>query len=278
MEHSTSRPGQSSPSVSPAPASPNPASPPDHSVPANPGQTGRTSLLAAAGRTGWASARENARPGLVLWLVALAIVAGYWLLPPVTAALEALGRTKQAGGFLYSALATALFGGLIPFLWRLWLQRRPGTRPESAAQARQLPAAWQTGLFLMLFWAYKGVEVDALYRLQDLLFGTGNTPGTIIPKVLVDQFVYNPLWAGWTQVVAYWFLEQRFRPAALADRALWSTMGQRVLNILISTWGVWIPMVSIIYAMPSTLQIPLFNIALCFWSIMLGSLTRGTRA
>ena len=55
-------------------------------------------------------------------------------------------------------------------------------------------------------------------------------------------------------------------------------MGWRVVTVLISTWAVWIPMVSIIYAVPSNLQIPLFNIVLCFWSLMLGSLTKEKKA
>lgn len=232
----------------------------------NESASGRNALRAAA-RAGLASARENALPGIILWIVAAAIVAGYFLYPPVTAALERLGRIKAAGGFLYSAIATGIFGGLIPFAWRLFVNRGSPRDPDAAP-------AWQAGLFLCLFWTWKGVEIDLFYRAQALVFGSGATPGTIIPKVLVDQFVYNPLWAGWTQVLAYWWVEQRFRASALTDRALWGTMGSRVVTILISTWGVWIPMVSIIYAMPGNLQIPLFNIALCFWSLMLASLTK----
>jgi hypothetical protein len=223
--------------------------------------------FSAAARAGLVSARENALPGFILWLVAAAIVAGFYFLPPVTAALERLGRLKVAGGFLYSIIATGLFGGFIPFVW----QRL--RKPDSYARP-----AWKSGLFLTLFWSWKGFEVDLFYRLQAMLFGSGATAATIIPKVLVDQFVYNPLWAGWTQVLAYWWLAQRFRPAALVDKALWSTMGWRVVTVLISTWAVWIPMVSIIYAVPSNLQIPLFNIVLCFWSLMLGSLTKEKKA
>jgi len=243
----------------------------------------QTGTIRAAAKAGLAAARANALPGLFLWALAAAIVAGFYLLPPVTAALEALGRVKAAGGFLYSAIATSLFGGLIPFLWITFANRKRNPVPhgsatpassDAAESAETTAPAWQRGLFLSLFWAWKGVEVDLLYRGQDLLFGTGATADKIIPKVVVDQFVYNPLWAGWTQVLAYWWLANRFRPAALVDRALWGSMGQRVITVLISTWGVWIPMVSIIYAMPANLQIPLFNIALCFWSLMLAALTK----
>jgi len=235
--------------------------------------------IRGAALAGLASARENAVPGLILWLVASAIVAGFYLVPPVTGALEGLGRVKAAGGFAYSAISTGIFGGLIPFLWRLYVNRGKASGAAGAKGARDGTAsAWQACLFLFLFWSWKGIEIDLFYRAQALVFGVGATPDKIIPKVIVDQFVYNPLWAGWTQVVAYWWLENTFRPSALTDRALWGTMGTRVITVLISTWGVWIPMVSIIYAMPSNLQIPLFNIALCFWSLMLASLTKEKKA
>jgi hypothetical protein len=237
--------------------------------------------LASAFRAGLASARENALPGLFLWVFASAIVAAYFFLEPLTAALDALGRLKARGGFLYSALSTALFGGLIPFLWRLGSHARASSRARVAGTALPIPLwtvpAWQAALFLGLFWAWKGIEVDLLYRAQALVFGNGARFSVIAPKVIVDQFVYNPLWAAWTQVVAYWWLEKGFKPAPGEGRTLLRQMGSRSVTILISTWGIWIPMVSIIYAMPASLQIPLFNIVLCFWGLMLASLSREKR-
>ena len=232
--------------------------------------------IRAAIRAGLSSARENAIPGLILWIVAMAIVAGYYFFAPVNAALDALGHLKSSGGFLYSAISTGIFGGLIPFLWKRAIAARTRKRTGGDIprdQAGSMPV-WKPCLFLGLFWAYKGIEVDFFYKCQAFFFGTGASPSVIVPKVLVDQFLYNPLWAGWTQVLAYWWMENRFRPSALVDRALWGTMGPRVLTILISTWGTWIVMDSVVYAMPANLQIPLFNIALCFWSLMLTSLTK----
>lgn len=219
--------------------------------------------FSAAARTGIASARENAIPGLILWLFASAIVAGFYFLPPVTSALESLGKLKTAGGFLYSAIATSIFGGVIPFLWRRFRYRGDGFENSLAA-----------GIFMSLFWAWKGVEIDLLYSAQALVFGSGSSASVLIPKVLVDQFLYNPLWAAGMQIIAYWMVEQRLRPSALVDRRLWGSMFWRIVTVMISTWAVWIPMVCIIYSMPANLQVPLFNIALCFWSLMLASLTK----
>ncbi len=226
-----------------------------------------TNRIATAARAGISSARENAVPGIILWAFAVAIIAGFYFVPPITELLARLGELKSRSGYAYSAVATAIFGGTIPFAWRLFRSRSAGTRPWNVP-------SWQAGLFLTLFWCWKGVEIDFLYRMQAVVFGDGASFDVLAPKVLVDQFVYNPLWAGWTQILAYWWLERRFAPQALVDRALWGSMGPRLITILISTWGVWIPMVTIIYAMPGNLQVPLFNIALCFWGLMLASLTK----
>lgn len=233
----------------------------------------QSSALSRALRLGLSSAKENALPGFILWIVASAIIAGYYHVPAITRILLILGEIKAASGYMYAAVATALFGGTIPFLWKLATQYRKRTSGAEGHNPWNV-APWKAGVFLTIFWCWKGIEIDFFYRLQSVFFGYGATPGTIIPKVLVDQFVYNPLWAGWTQILAYWWLDQAFRKKALADPVLWKSIGSRLVTILMSTWGVWIPMVTIIYSMPPNLQVPLFNIALCFWGLMLASLTK----
>jgi len=214
------------------------------------------------------SAKQNALPGLFLWCLALGIVLLWLFVPEVKKVLEALGRIKESSGLLYSALATALFGGFIPFLWTTFAFKGPQSAQRSAGDLLKRAA------FFLLFWAWKGIEVDLFYQLQALLFGTEAKASVIIPKVVMDQFVYNPLWAGPSQIVAYYFLDNQFSFKALKDRSLWRSMPQRMLSVLLSTWAIWIPMVSIIYSMPANLQIPLFNLVLCFWSLLLASLTR----
>jgi hypothetical protein len=38
-----------------------------------------------------------------------------------------------------------------------------------------------------------------------------------------------------------------------------------VVPTLFANWGVWIPVVSILYSLPLPLQIPLFGLALSLW-------------
>lgn len=86
-------------------------------------------------RAGIAEAlRRNAAPAMLLQLSALACVLGFYLLADVAAALTALGRMKHERGFAFSALSTAVFGGMVPALAELarahWRRRR---RPRAHA-------------------------------------------------------------------------------------------------------------------------------------------------
>ena len=48
----------------------------------------------------------------------------------------------------------------------------------------------------------------------------------------------------------------------------WKYYSRVVVPILFATWSVWIPLVSIIYSLPSLLQVPLFALALSLWVIL----------
>ncbi len=131
-------------------------------------------------------------------------------------------------------------------------------------------------MFYLLFWAWKGVEVDAFYRLQGLAFGGGNDFRTILLKVLVDQLFYAPLISAPVQVLAFLWKDCGFSVAATRAALAQQPLLPRTLMVIFSTWVVWVPAVSIVYALPSVLQIPLFNLVLCFWSLLMSFLSRQT--
>jgi hypothetical protein len=206
--------------------------------------------------------RVNLLPGAVLWLIAAAVVLSYYFVDAARPFFETLGRWKAEGGFAYSIAATALFAGLIPFLV---LKALPATRKA---------ATISTGVFMVLFWAYRGLEIDALYRFQGVMFGNEATVGTVAAKVAFDLFVYNVVWAANLQLGAY-----QWKNSGLG----WSFFRQwpsrrhwtRALPVaLLSTWVVWLPVVSLTYSLPADLQIPLFNLAACFWALVVATLTK----
>lgn len=212
--------------------------------------------------SGMAGMKQNALPGLALWILALGLVVADWTLPFAHATFQNVGMWKSRYGLVFSSTTTAFFGGVVPFLFLLAtgrIRRHRGTAELA---------------FYALFWAYKGVEVDLFYRLQSHLFGNHVAPGTIARKVLVDQFIYNPIWAAPTSALAFLWKESSFSFRAMKSRLGFDFMTFAVPVTLMSTWAVWIPAVVIIYCLPAPLQIPLFNLALCFWVLVLSFISK----
>lgn len=218
--------------------------------------------LAAAWRTGLSGARANFRPGLVLQAGALALVLAYYHHDATREALRHLTLWRLELGFAFSFVSTALFGAVLPLAY-LWAN--PATR---------LRYDGRQSLAVVAFWAYKGVEIDALYRFLAYAFGAGHEMRTIVAKALVDQFIYCPFFAVPVTVLVYEWIESRFdRRTVLADLRSGGWYRRRGLTVLISSFGVWLPAVCIIYALPTPLQLPLQNLVLCFYTLQVAHIT-----
>ena len=68
---------------------------------------------------GLGAMKQNALPGLALWLLALLLVGADWLSPSAHAAFQSVGLWKSRYGLAFSATTTAFFGGVVPFLFLL---------------------------------------------------------------------------------------------------------------------------------------------------------------
>ena len=205
--------------------------------------------------------RQNIVPGLILQSIAVAIASCYFFWPASQGFFAFFGELKSEYGWVYSMIATAIFAGVIPFLYLFY------TRQIAQSYAKVF---W----FYVIFWAIKGVEVDFFYRLQGFWFGNTLDFTTIAKKVLVDQFIYSAFWAAPGIAVAYLWRDCNFSLRewrTKLDRELFTL---KIPTTVISNWLVWIPSVSIIYTMPPALQIPLFNLVLCFFVLLLASLSR----
>ncbi|MDA3899638.1 MAG: hypothetical protein PF637_03855 [Spirochaetes bacterium] len=208
--------------------------------------------------------KRNLIPGLILQSIALTLVVSYYFMPPTKGFFNHLGEIKTRYGFLYSSLATALFGGTIPFFIMLGMKRiNKGKRLSDF-------------LFLTLFWGFKGIEIDLLYRFMGFLFGTEPSFSVVAPKVLVDQFIYGPLWAGPSMTIAYLFKDNFFSVKSVRNELKKETLFRRIVIVWCSSLVIWIPAVSIIYSLPQNLQLPLFNIILCFFALILALVVRGS--
>ncbi|MER2490419.1 hypothetical protein [Catenovulum sediminis] len=207
--------------------------------------------------------KKNLVPGIVLQSFAVIIGLCYFYVPSCQPYFSLLATLKYDLGSVYAFFATALFGGLIPFIY-LMTTKQFANREDFI----------KLFLFYFLFWGVKGVEVDLFYQLQGYWFGYQNDFMTIATKTSVDQFIYSALWAAPSIAIAYLWMEHGFsiKDTRLALNRTFLTL--TLPATILSNWLVWIPAVSIVYLMPADLQIPLFNLVLCFWVLMLAVLNK----
>lgn len=216
-----------------------------------------TSTREAPWRAGLQGARALFRPGLVLQITALGLVLSYYYLPAAHGWFDQLARWRTEGGYVFSGIASALCGGLLPFCYL-----RFSAADKTAYSATHM-------IFFTLFWAWKGAEVDLLYRTLTSLYGDGTGPATIARKVITDQFGFNTFYAAPLSSLIFAWKDAGFRwSPVMTDVRRGQWYARRVLPVLLAVWAVWIPVVSCVYALPPALQIPLFNVVLCFWSLL----------
>jgi len=208
-----------------------------------------------------AALRHNLLPGIILQTIAVSLVLAYFYLPAAQPLFLFFTDMKRHYGLLYSLVATSIFGGIIPFL----LLRMTGQLHGHLGHEF---------LFYVVFWAAKGIEVDLFYTLQNHLFGSGHDLKTIVCKTMVDQFLYVAFWAAPCLTLIFLWKDQGFSLSRTRQRLDRDFFVMHIPTIIISNWLIWIPAVSMIYLMPPSLQVPMFNLVLCFFVLLLAFLSR----
>lgn len=213
-------------------------------------------------KAGLHSARASLVPGLALQAFALVVVLGYYFHGPTRELFTHLSDLRARMGVSFGVLSTGLFGGLLPLLY---LKAAPATRSHYT---------WRQGGLLTLFWSYKGIEIAAWYAFLAWSLGESAGARTIAAKAVIDQFIYCPVWAIPTTALFYIWCANRcdFR-AVIADLRVPRWYARSVLPMLCANLGVWLPIVCIIYALPTPLQLPLQNIVLCFFTLILAHMS-----
>lgn len=209
-------------------------------------------------RTALRGARATIGPALVLQVAALALVFAYYNHDATRAALQRLAEFRAEKGFLFGVISTGLVGGLLPFLY---LRSRRATRGRYT---------WTQGLGLVAFWSYKGLEIEIFYRFLARVVGEGADLMTIFTKMVIDQFVYCPFFAVPSTVLVYAWIDANYEAKPVAkDLRQPQWYRRRVLPPLLSNVAVWVPAVCLIYALPTPLQLPMQNLVLCFFTLLL---------
>jgi hypothetical protein len=207
---------------------------------------------------GLRAAKKNLVPGLILQLAMIALVFAYYFAPSTHDAFAILAEVKQRGGFAFSIAASAIAGGLLPEIFAvLFFQRGKFTR-----------ANLDNVVFGIVLWGFEGFTVDLFYRSQAVWFGSEVNVATVVKKVMVDQLLYTPLFAAPFSMAAYEWKNSGFSTRGMSRVLTPAFYKTKTFPAVIANWGVWIPLVTVIYSLPSLLQVPLFLIALTFWVLI----------
>ena len=216
-------------------------------------------ILASIG----AAFRQNWLPCLLLNVLVIALVTSYYQWPAMAGMWETLGAFKLRWSFGVSGESTVFAAAVMPF----FVQWAMGTLPPERR--------WKRLGLRMLFWGYRGMEIDLFYRVHGMLFGHGHDVATLVKKVAVDQFVVSSLWFVPTYVIALRWIDQGgswSQLRASLDREFWT---RTCPTVLVTNWIIWIPALVLVYSLPPALQFPLFSVVMCFFILIVTLLARG---
>jgi len=209
-------------------------------------------------QAGWHAARANFRPALVVQAVMVALLIAYHHHPATRELLEKLAEFRMRTGYLYTSLSAMIAGAVIPELLRLFFFQR------GRLQRRNLSNL----LFTLPFWGLVCITVDMFYQLQARMFGNSADFATVAVKVAVDQFGYTAFFATPVTCILYDWKLGGYRLRGMGRILKPTYYRDVVFPVLFTNWCVWIPMISVIYCLPASLQIPLFSLALSMWVLL----------
>jgi len=213
--------------------------------------------LPVAVRIGWESAKANAVPMVVLWMMATLLVVGYYHLPAVAAVLEPLQAWQDRQGWVAAFLNRFIFCGLLPGVFMLTMKTLAVRRPLAAVAVQTL---W-SGIC--------GVVSGWMYTLHAVWLGEGTDLLTLSAKTSLCQFVWTPLFFAPVGALVYFWIGRDF--SLVRCRTDWSAefWSQTFLPNLIVNWAIWLPCAMLIHLLPTALQIQLTGCVNAFFCLVL---------
>jgi hypothetical protein len=204
----------------------------------------------------WGALRANWLAGICIWTLGALIVYGYYRGGFVRGIAEDILRLRGRLGLLFPMVSMMIFGAVLPSLTQALISPK-----DRMFALRRLP-------WLMPLWAYRGLEVELFYRLQAYIWGAEPGFVTVAGKVMTDMFIYNPIIC--PEMLLVRWISRRVgelpQDTMIAPPHWYKKI---IVPMLVATWALWIPAVTLVYMMPGPLQLPLANLILWLWSMML---------
>jgi len=209
-------------------------------------------------RTIAAAVRANLLPGLLLQGLMAAFLFAYFTHEGTRNFLSVVAGVKQEAGLAFAFFSYVVAAAVLPELLRIvFFQSGRPTRGNLRSFLAAAPA-----------WGLMGIVVDVFYRYQAAWFGDGATLASVVPKVIVDQFVFSPFFSNPVMIGYFTLCAEGFRRSAWKNVLRPGFFVEKVVPVMVAGWMIWIPGVSVVYSMPQLLQIPVAVIIQCFWVLV----------
>ncbi|MEO6052791.1 MAG: hypothetical protein ABIP97_02150 [Chthoniobacterales bacterium] len=207
----------------------------------------------------WQAAKRNFVPALILQIAMGAVLAAYILHEPTRQSLGGVAHLKKEYGYLFSFLANGLAAGLLPEILSIACFQGWKIRKRNLSNA----------VFGFFFWGLMGMLIDFFYRCQGVWFGNTADVRTVAIKVCVDMFIFSAFLACPMTILAIRWRDRDHHSPALREISTLNFLRTNLAAVVVANWAVWIPIVSVVYAMPPELQIPICVTAEAFWVMLL---------
>ena len=203
-------------------------------------------------RIGWASAKANVLPMVVLWSMAGALVLGYYAVSGVADVLEPLRRWQVERGWIASFLNMFVFCGVLPGTFLLF---QKSLRVQHPFLTVAVQSVWS---------GVCGVVSGWMYDLNALWFGTGLDFPTLAAKTAVAQFLWTPLFFVPIAALVYFWIGRDFSFRRCRRELTADFLMMNVAATLISNWAIWIPCTMLVVMLPTALQVQVSGIVNAF--------------
>lgn len=200
--------------------------------------------------------KQNLIPSLCLQVFALAIAVSYFYWPNSQLVFTIIGDLKRQYGVLFAIVSTAVFGGFIPVSVLCYRQQlaKPVIRHF---------------IFYIVLWGAMGALINWFYHFQSVIFGLESTFLVVVLKTLVDQFIFSVFITCPVLTFLYLWRDCNYRLVKTQSSLNREFFRRKIPLTIVTNWLIWLPAVSLIYTLPIELQIPFFNLVLCFFVLIL---------
>lgn len=202
------------------------------------------------------SVRANLWPMMVLWVLAGASVALYYLVPSVAESLKVFADIQVKYGKLASFINRVICGGVLPGIFLLAM---PSIRPKRPVATVVSQALW-CGLM--------GVLVDIFFALQVQWFGSEPSLAVSIKKTLADQFGFCILIVSPLNAVFYAWVGNAFSFKVPAGMGYLEWFAKSYMSNILMNWCISIPTLIAVYAFPPELQITVSGFVCAVWVLL----------